>query len=119
MTQQQENNDYAQIGHKEDDPDIAIRYSTDEEAKKAVTTSEFGRKGTSNRSIVKDKTKIGFRRTYNCDNKVSAACKKVIRIVHVFNERDGEGQKIFRIESKGEHSGTCDLAAQVRKKVKL
>ena len=59
------------LGEYQDNPDIQRTFTTDSEAKTAVTTSGFGRKGTSHKWIVKKKVIIGSSRFYACDNAIA------------------------------------------------
>ena len=76
------------MGHIEDDPDIQSKYENEKTVSNAIKTSGFGANGTSKKDIIKNSIKIGFIRTYPCDNRDRSSCKKKLRIHHKFDERD-------------------------------
>lgn len=84
-------NNWKDLGSFQDDPEISTLYQTDSEASKDIRSNGFGAKGTYLKYIKKNKAKVGFKRTYECDNKTKSDCKKVLRIVHYYAARNNQG----------------------------
>ena len=109
---------WQELGNIEDDPEIPRIFNTEDDAANHVKMNGFGAVGTSLKYKTKNKNRIGWVRYYPCDNYVKKGCKKEVKIVHIYNERDRDNRLIFRVYSKGLHCSESDLRPKIIKRTK-
>ena len=109
---------WQELGNIEDAPKIPRIFNTEDDAANHVKMNGFGAVETILKYKIKNKNRIGWVRHYPCDNYVKKGCKKKVKIVHIYNERDRDNRLIFRVCSKGLLCSECDLWAKIIKKTK-